>query len=155
MCSSAIVYVFEKGVPMPVADLLRKMTQKHQAARAAEIIRGSSSDDGINFPDDLGGMSTPVQETKSVIVPSSKSKAQKAADTRVQNQHGRAREEIDAILREKYRTKGPTLLAKELGMKVTTIMMRARRMGLSADPDLSAQRRVTTRQQSRIGKSDH
>ena len=82
------------------------------------------------------------------------SRARKAADARMLNQHGRTREEIDAILLRDYRTKGPTQLARELGMKVTTVMMRARRMGLSADPHLASLRRSAARRRARCRGSD-
>jgi len=131
---------------MITTEFLRKMTAKHQAASATEESVDGLSEERAFEADSLPRTPTPVREAGAAAATDRQAKARKAADARIRNQHGRSREEIDALLRRDYQEKGPTLLAQELGMKITTVMMRARRMGLSADPHLSALRRGATRQ---------
>ncbi len=135
---------------MLTPDFFRKMEAKYRAAKAAEqIAEEPAALDPKRPPSNI-----PVEKKIDPIPPRTRTRPQKAADTRVLNQHGRSRQEIDDLLRREYREKGPTLLAQELGMKKTTVMMRARRMGLSADPELSVQRRVMTRQRRREARKD-
>jgi hypothetical protein len=134
---------------MLTPDFFRKMEAKHQAAKAAEWL----PEEEAELHPERSSSPIPGQEKIDANPPRTKTRGHKATDTRVLNQHDRSRVEIDALLRREYRAKGPTLLAKELGMKKTAVMMRARRMGLSADPYLSVLRRVITRRQRKTGKS--
>jgi len=54
----------------------------------------------------------------------------KAADTFALRKYGRRRKEIDDFIARHYRSRGPTWIARQLNMKVTTVIMRARRLGL-------------------------
>jgi hypothetical protein len=153
MCLRKRLCMCPKWEPeMITTEFLRKMTAKHQAAATEESVDYVSEERAFGAAI-LPRPPVPVGEAKAATA-DRQAKARKAADTRIRNKHGRSREEIDALLRRDYREKGPTLLAQELRMKVTTVMMRARRMGLSADPQLSALRRVATRLQRKQTASE-
>ena len=147
---------------MATTEFLQRMTAKHRAAKAAEreaaqlweeFQEVSHVPDFPKVPDEPPAPA-PKRAATPLTTPTMKLKARKGADTRCRNSFGRSREEIEALLRRDYAEKGPTLLARELGMNVTTVMMRARRMGLSADPELSVQRRIETRRKRQTSESE-
>src|SRR5690349_5727890 len=105
---------------MLTPEFMRRMAAKRRAEKEAEN-RSEDSDFIVRTYLPLSDSPKPSKPTKPAIA-ETKARARKAADTRMLNRHGRSREEIDAIIRRDYRTKGPTQLARELGMKATTVM---------------------------------
>ncbi len=147
---------------MATVEFLRKMAAKHRAAKAAEREAAQLwaefqdvpyDPEFLDVPDEPP-VPAPKRAATPLTPPTMKLKSRKGADTRCRNRFGRSREEIEALLRREYAEKGPTLLARELSMNVTTVMMRARRMGLSADPILSVQRRIETRRKRQTSESE-
>lgn len=144
---------------MATCEFLRKMAAKHRAAKAAEREAAQLWEECPEAPDvpdvpDDPPVPAPKREPTPLTTPTMNLKARKGAESRCRNRFGRSREDVQAILRRDYAEKGPTLLAQELGMNVTTVMMRARRMGLSADPDRSVQRRTETRRKRQTSESE-
>jgi hypothetical protein len=57
-------------------------------------------------------------------------RGRRSADARTLKRYGRTRAEIDAFIVEHYVTKGPKWIAEQLGVRTSTIIMRARKLGL-------------------------
>jgi hypothetical protein len=57
-------------------------------------------------------------------------KGRRSADTRTLKRYGRTRQEIDAFITEHYATRGPKWVAEQLGVRMSTVIMRARKLGL-------------------------
>ena len=57
-------------------------------------------------------------------------RGRRSADARTLKKYGRTRAEIDAFIAEHYATKGPKWVAEQLGVTISTIIMRARKLGL-------------------------
>ena len=57
-------------------------------------------------------------------------RGRRSADARTLRRYGKTREQIDAFINEHYATKGPKWLADQLGVRTSTIIMRARKLGL-------------------------
>jgi hypothetical protein len=57
-------------------------------------------------------------------------RGRRSADARTLKKYGRRREEIDAFIAEHYVTKGPKWVSEQLGVTISTIIMRARKLGL-------------------------
>jgi hypothetical protein len=57
-------------------------------------------------------------------------RGRRSADARTLKRYGRTRCEVDAFIAEHYATKGPKWVGGQLGVKVTTVIMRARALGL-------------------------
>ena len=57
-------------------------------------------------------------------------RGQRSADARTLKKYGRTRAEVDAFIAEHYATKGPKWVAEQLGVRTSTIIMRARKLGL-------------------------
>ena len=57
-------------------------------------------------------------------------RGRRSADARTLKRYGRTRAEIDAFISEHYATKGPKWVSEQLGVRTSTIIMRARKLGL-------------------------
>jgi hypothetical protein len=57
-------------------------------------------------------------------------RGRRSADARTLKKYGRTRGEIDAFISEHYATAGPKWVAEHLGVRITTVIMRARKLGL-------------------------
>lgn len=57
-------------------------------------------------------------------------RGRRSADARTLKRYGRTRQEIDAFITEHYATKGPKWIAEQLGVRISTVIMRARKVGL-------------------------
>ena len=57
-------------------------------------------------------------------------RGRRSADARTLQKYGRTRAEIDAFISEHYVTKGPKWVSEQLGVTISTIIMRARKLGL-------------------------
>ena len=57
-------------------------------------------------------------------------RGRRSADARTLKRYGRTRAEVDAFIREHYATKGPRWVAEQLGVRTSTVIMRARKLGL-------------------------
>jgi hypothetical protein len=57
-------------------------------------------------------------------------RGRRSADARTLKRYGRTRPEVDAFISEHYATKGPKWVAEQLGVRTSTIIMRARKLGL-------------------------
>ena len=61
-------------------------------------------------------------------------RGRRSADARTLKRYGRTRAEIDAFIREHYVTMGPKWVAEQLGVRISTVIMRARKLGLPLLP---------------------
>jgi hypothetical protein len=61
-------------------------------------------------------------------------RGRRSADARTLKKYGRTRSEVDAFIIEHYVTKGPKWVAEQLGMRTSTVIMRARKLGLPPLP---------------------
>jgi hypothetical protein len=61
-------------------------------------------------------------------------RGQRSADARTLKKYGRTRAEVDAFIAEHYATKGPKWVAEQLGVTISTIITRARKLGLPPLP---------------------
>ena len=61
-------------------------------------------------------------------------RGRRSADARTLKRYGRTRGEVDAFIVEHYATKGPKWVAEQLGVTISTIIMRARKLGLPPLP---------------------
>ena len=57
-------------------------------------------------------------------------RGRRSADARTLKKYGRTRAEIDAFIAVHYTTKGPKWVAEQLGVRMSTVIMRARKLGL-------------------------
>src|SRR5262245_29037465 len=57
-------------------------------------------------------------------------RGRRSADARTLKKYGRTRAEIDAFIAQFYPTKGPKWVSEQLGVTISTIIMRARKLGL-------------------------
>ena len=57
-------------------------------------------------------------------------RGRRSADARTLQKYGRTRAEIDAFISEHYVTKGPKWVSEQLGVTISTIIMRARKLSL-------------------------
>jgi hypothetical protein len=57
-------------------------------------------------------------------------RGRRSADARTFKRYGRTRAEVDAFISEHYFTKGPKWIGEQLGVRTSTIIMRARKLGL-------------------------
>jgi hypothetical protein len=57
-------------------------------------------------------------------------RGRRSADARTLKRYGRTRAEVDAFISEHYATKGPKWVAEQLGVRISTVIMRARRLNL-------------------------
>ena len=57
-------------------------------------------------------------------------RGRRSADARTLRRYGRTRAEVDAFISEFYPTRGPKWVAEQLGVTISTIIMRARKLGL-------------------------
>ena len=57
-------------------------------------------------------------------------RGRRSADARTLKKYGRTRAEVDAFIAEHYVTKGPKWVAEQLGVRTSTVIMRARKLGL-------------------------
>ena len=57
-------------------------------------------------------------------------RGRRSADARTLKKYGRTRAEVDAFIREHYVTNGPKWVAEQLGVTISTVIMRARKLGL-------------------------
>ena len=57
-------------------------------------------------------------------------RGRRSADARTLRRYGRTRAEVDAFISEHYATKGPKWVAEQLGVTISTIITRARKLGL-------------------------
>jgi hypothetical protein len=57
-------------------------------------------------------------------------RGRRSADARTLKKYGRTRREVDTFISEHYVTKGPKWVADQLGVTISTIIMRARKLGL-------------------------
>ena len=57
-------------------------------------------------------------------------RGRRSADARTLKKYGRTRAAVDAFIAEHYATKGPKWVAEQLGVRTSTIIMRARKLGL-------------------------
>ena len=57
-------------------------------------------------------------------------RGRRSADARTLKKYGRTRAEVDAFIRKHYATKGPKWVAEQLGVRISTIITRARKLGL-------------------------
>ena len=57
-------------------------------------------------------------------------RGRRSADARTLKRYGRTRAEVDAFISEHYVTKGPKWVSEQLGVTISTIIMRARKLGL-------------------------
>jgi hypothetical protein len=57
-------------------------------------------------------------------------RGRRSADARTLKRYGRTRSEVDAFIAEHYATKGPKWVGEQLGVTISTIIMRARKLGL-------------------------
>jgi hypothetical protein len=68
--------------------------------------------------------------TTQVSTAAESTRGRRSADARTLKRYGRTRAEIDAFIAEHYATKGPKWVADQLGVTISTIIMRARKLGL-------------------------
>jgi hypothetical protein len=57
-------------------------------------------------------------------------RGRRSADARTLKRYGRTRAEVDAFIVEHYATKGPKWVGEQLGVRTSTVIMRARKLGL-------------------------
>jgi hypothetical protein len=57
-------------------------------------------------------------------------RGRRSADARTLQRYGRTRAEVDAFIGEHYAPKGPKWVAEQLGVRISTVIMRARRLNL-------------------------
>ena len=57
-------------------------------------------------------------------------RGRRSADARTLKKYGRTRAEVDAFIIEHYASKGPKWVADQLGVRTSTIITRARKLGL-------------------------
>jgi hypothetical protein len=57
-------------------------------------------------------------------------RGRRSADARTLRRYGRTRAEVDAFISEFYPTRGPKWVAEQLGVRTSTVIMRARKLGL-------------------------
>jgi hypothetical protein len=57
-------------------------------------------------------------------------RGRRSADARTLKKYGRTRAEVDAFISEFYPTRGPKWVAGQLGVTISTIITRARKLGL-------------------------
>jgi hypothetical protein len=57
-------------------------------------------------------------------------RGRRSADARTLKRYGRTRAEIDAFIAEHYASKGPKWVADQLGVTISTVIMRARKLGV-------------------------
>jgi hypothetical protein len=62
--------------------------------------------------------------------PAESTRGRRSADARTLKKYGRTRAEIDAFIAEFYVTKGPKWVSEQLGVRISTVIMRARKLGL-------------------------
>jgi hypothetical protein len=82
------------------------------------------------FPRDPAKKASLTLPTSSPPVVSCDDAKTKTADTFVRRKYGRGRQEIDDFITQHYHSHGPTWTGRQLGMNLTTVIMRARRLGL-------------------------
>ena len=57
-------------------------------------------------------------------------RGRRSADARTLKKYGRTRAEVDAFISEHYATRGPKWVGEQLAVRTSTIIMRARKLGL-------------------------
>jgi hypothetical protein len=57
-------------------------------------------------------------------------RGRRSADARTLKKYGRTRAAVDAFISEHYVTKGPKWVSEQLGVRISTVIMRARKLGL-------------------------
>jgi hypothetical protein len=57
-------------------------------------------------------------------------RGRRSADARTLKKYGRTRTEVDAFIAQFYPTKGPKWVAEQLGVTISTVIMRARKQGI-------------------------
>jgi hypothetical protein len=68
--------------------------------------------------------------TTQVPTAAESTRGRRSADARTLKRYGRTRAEVDAFIREHYATKGPRWVAEQLGVRTSTVIMRARKLFL-------------------------
>src|SRR5262245_38917797 len=58
-------------------------------------------------------------------------RGRRSADARTLKRYGRTRAEVDAFISEHYPTRGPKWVGEHLGVRASTVIMRARGLGLA------------------------
>jgi hypothetical protein len=61
-------------------------------------------------------------------------RGRRSADARTLKKYGRTRAEVDSFISEHYFTKGPKWVSEQLGVTISTIITRARKLGLPPLP---------------------
>jgi hypothetical protein len=72
---------------------------------------------------------SPVRTTQAPAAAES-TRGRRSADARTLKRYGRTRGEIDAFISEHYDTMGPKWVGEQLGVRTSTVIMRARKLGL-------------------------
>jgi hypothetical protein len=96
--------------------------------------RATQADDSeVNGPEESIYLSQrsycPPRTTQPPIAAES-TRGRRSADARTLKRFGRTRAEIDAFISEHYVTKGPKWVSEQLGVRTSTVIMRARKLGL-------------------------
>jgi hypothetical protein len=68
--------------------------------------------------------------TTQVSTAAESTRGKRSADARTLKRYGSTRAEVDAFISEHYATKGPKWVADQLGVTISTVIMRARKLGL-------------------------
>jgi hypothetical protein len=68
--------------------------------------------------------------TTQVSTAAESTRGRRSADARTLKKYGRTRAEVDAFIAEHYTSKGPKWVSDQLGVRTSTIIMRARKLGL-------------------------
>jgi hypothetical protein len=112
----------------------------------SSIMRDAKTDRKLRKPKPTQADDSEVEAPDSSIYPSQRSycsprtthspnraestRGRRSADARTLKKYGRTRAEVDAFIREHYVTNGPKWVAEQLGVTISTIITRARKLGL-------------------------
>jgi hypothetical protein len=72
--------------------------------------------------------------TTQVSTATESTRGRRSADARTLKRYGRRRAEVDAFIIEHYATKGPKWVSEQLGVRTSTIITRARKLGIPPLP---------------------
>ena len=96
--------------------------------------RPTQADDSeVDAPEEsiyLSQRSYSLPSTTQVSTATESTRGRRSADARTLKKYGRTRAEVDAFIREHYVTNGPKWVAEQLGVTISTIITRARKLGL-------------------------
>jgi hypothetical protein len=98
----------------------RKPRPAQEEDAAMDVVQADTSSPSTYSPPRTGQLPAAAESTR----------GRRSADARTLKRYGRTRGEVDAFISQHYSSKGPKWVAEQLGVRITTVIMRARKLGL-------------------------